>query len=209
MLDIEYKGGNSIVITTKGLKFVVDPNTSILGLKNVNVKDAVVLATESRFLTDSEDSRLTIEGPGEYEVGDASIRGIAAERHIDAGGFGSTIYRMSVGEVRLAVIGNIAANLDEDQLEAIGVVDVVVIPVGGGGYTLDAVNATKLVRQIDPKVVVPVHYAENGVSYEVSQDALKLFIDELGVDVESVEKYKLKSSAGLPPAMMIVEIKRS
>ena len=209
MLDIEYKGGNSVVVTTKGLKLVVDPNISILGLKDVNTKDAIVLATEPRFLTDDEDAKLVIEGPGEYEVGDVSIRGIAATRHIDNGAFGSTVYRISLGEIRVAVIGNIAANLDEDQLEAIGVVDMVIVPVGGGGYTLDAVAATKLVRQIDPKVIIPVHYAESGLSYEVPQDDLKLFTDEISVEVEAVDKYKLKSSAGLPPAMMIVEIRRT
>src|SRR5690606_35815909 len=101
----------------------------------------------------------------------------------------------------------IAGNLSEDQLEAIGVVDIGIVPVGGGGYTLDGVNAARLIRQIDPKVVVPVHYADSGVSYEVPQDDLKLFTDELGAPVETVDKYKVKSMATLPPTMTIVEIK--
>lgn len=211
MFDIEYKGGNSVVVATKGLKLVSDPGLSMVGLKDVNAKDALTLATEPRFLADTTDARLVIDGPGEYEIGDFSIRGIAATRHIDTEDVtpASTMYRIVIGEARIALLGNIAGNLNEDQLEAIGVVDIVIIPVGGGGYTLDAVSAARLIRQIDPKVVVPIHYADNGVKYEVPQDELKLFTDELGVLVETVEKYKVKSLAALPAAMTIVEIKRS
>lgn len=211
MFDIEYKGGNSVVIATKNLKLVSDPKLSLIGLKDVGVKDAVELATEARFGLNSSDARLTIEGPGEYEVGDFSIRGIAATRHIDTAAepSGTTVYRITLGEVRIALLGNISPDLDEDQLETIGVVDIVILPVGGGGYTLDGVNAARLVRQIDPKVVIPVHYADSGISYEVPQDSLQLFTDELGVSIETVEKYKLKSAAMLPPAMTVVEIKRA
>jgi L-ascorbate metabolism protein UlaG (beta-lactamase superfamily) len=210
-MEIEYKGGNGLVFATKNSKLVTDPNLSMVGLKDVSVKGAIQLATEPRFLVDAADATLTIEGPGEYEVGDFSIRGVAATRHIDteAEPSGTTIYRIEVGEIRIALLGNIAANLDEDQLEAIGVVDILVIPVGGGGYTLDSVGAAKLVRQIDPKVVVPVHYAEAGVNYEVPQDSIDLFKTEMGLPVETVEKYKLKSSASLPAALTIIEIKRT
>jgi len=210
MFDIEYRGGNSIVISTKGLKLVSDPKLSLLGLKDLNVKDMVELATESRFLTGTLDSRLSIEGPGEYEVGDFSIRGIRAIRHIDSDsvGFGSTLYRIAVGDIRIALIGNIVSNLTEDQLEEIGVVDILIIPVGGAGYTLDSVGAAKLVRQVDPKVIIPIHYADSSLVYEVPQDPLKLFTDEISAPIEIVDKYKLKSAASLPPVMTIVEIKR-
>jgi hypothetical protein len=69
MFEIEYKGGNCVVFTTKAAKLVVDPKLSLIGMKDYNTKDALVLGTESRFLSSSNDERLTIEGPGEYEVG--------------------------------------------------------------------------------------------------------------------------------------------
>lgn len=211
MLEIEYKGGNGVVIATKASKLVVDPKLSAIGLKDLSVKGAIQLATEPRFLVDGEEANLVIEGPGEYEAGDFSIRGVAATRHIDTESdvSGTTIYRIDAGEIRIALLGNIAADLTEDQLEAIGVVDVVIIPVGGGGYTLDHVSATRLVRQIDPKAVIPVHYADAGISYEVPQDSLELFTNELSLPLETVEKYKLKSSSSLPATMTIVEVKRS
>ncbi len=211
MFDIEYKGGNSIVVATKGLKLVSDANLSVVGLKDLNVKDMVELGTEPRLLSGSSDTRLTIEGPGEYEIGDFSIRGIPAMRHIDAESerAGTTMYRIVVGDISMVLLGNIAGKLSEDQLEAIGVVDVVVIPVGGGGYTLDGTDAARLIRQIDPKAVIPVHYADDNLKYEVPQDSLDTFVGELGAPLESVDKYKLKSSASLPAVMTIIEIKRS
>lgn len=211
MFDIEYKGGNSIVIATKRSKLITDPKLSVIGLKDLAVKDAVEVATEERFLTSSLDARLVIEGPGEYEVGDFSIRGIPATRHLDAEASEpiSTIYRIDVAEVRLVLLGNVAANLTEDQLEAIGVVDIAILPVGGGGYTLDHVNAARLARQIDPKVVIPVHYADASLHYEVPQDSLELFTKELGAPTEVTPKYKLKSAAALPEVMTMAEVKRS
>lgn len=211
MFDIDYKGGNSVVIATKNLKLVSDPKLSIFGLKDANVKDALELATESRFLIESSEARLAIEGPGEYEIGNFSIRGIAATRHIDteAEKAGTTMYRIVIGDVSIALLGNITGKLSEDQLEAIGVVDIAIIPVGGGGYTLDGTDAARLIRQIDPKVVIPVHYADTSLSYEVPQDDLSVFISELGAPVETVDKYKVKASASLPAVMTVFEVKRS
>lgn len=211
MFDIEYKGGNTVIISTKSLKLVTDPKLSLIGLKDVVSKDMIELATEPRFIVNSPDARLVIEGPGEYEIGDFSIRGIPATRHIDteAEASGTTIYRIAVGEVNLALIGNIAAKLNEAQLEAIGVVDIVIIPVGGNGYTLDSADAAKLIRQIDPKVVIPVHYDDKALTYEVPQDDMSAFKAELSASIEAVDKYKLKSAASLPASLTLIELKRT
>lgn len=211
MFDIEYKGGNTVVISTKKATLVTDPKQSLVGLKDLIVKGAIELSTEERFALNSEDARLVVEGPGEYETTDFSIRGTAARRHIDTEDdqLLSTIYRIEVGDVRIALLGNIADKLSEDQLEELGVVDIVILPVGGTGYTLDATAATSLVRQIDPKVVIPVHYADKALKYEVPQDALSTFVAELGAPVETVPKYKVKSAAVLPLALTVIEVTRS
>jgi L-ascorbate metabolism protein UlaG (beta-lactamase superfamily) len=211
MFEIEYKGGNSVVIATKKSTLVSDPNLSVVGLKDVSVKDAVEVATEARLALNSPDARLLIEGPGEYEMGDFSIRGTVATRHIDTTADEplSTIYRIEVGDVRIALLGNISGKLTEEQLEVLGVIDIAIVPVGGGGYTLDATSAASIVRQIEPKVVVPVHYAGSGVKYEVPQDELATFIKELGAPVETIAKFKVKSATTLPPVLTIIEVTRS
>lgn len=211
MFELEYKGGNSLVIASKKTVLTVDPKASLIGLKDLKVKDTVELATEARFCVESPDAAIIIEGPGEYEVGDFTIQGIAATRHIDTPEQEklSTMYRIESGDVRTALIGNIDPKLSEEQLEAIGVVDVLVLPVGGGGYTLDATSAAAIVRQIEPKVVIPVHYAAAGVAYEVPQDTLEVFVKELGAPVEQVGKAKIKAASALPAVMTVWEVARS
>lgn len=212
MFDIEYKGGNSVVISTKDTTVVIDPKRSVVGLKDMTYKEGVQLATESRFAVDDSSFRVSLEGPGEYEVGDISIRGIAAARHIDSDDSikASTIYGIKINEIKVVVLGNIDPKLSEEQLENIGMVDAIIIPVGGGGYTLDATGASQIVRQIDPKIVIPIHYADKGVVYEVPQDDLEVFMKELGAPTEDQgAKYKIKSAANIPESLTVMVIERS
>ena len=211
MFDIEYKGGNTVVIATKKAKIATDPKLSLVGLKDANVKDAIELATEERFALNSADAKIRIECPGEYEVADFSIRGVATRRHIDSAQDPklATIYRIEVGDVKIALLGNIDPILTDDQLELIGLIDIVILPVGGGGYTLDATSAAQILRQLDTKVVIPIHYRDSNLKYEVPQDSLEVFTKEFGGEIETVAKYKVKSRSALPQVQTIVELTRS
>ncbi len=212
MFEIEYKGGNGLVLSTKKASIVVDPKTSVVGLKDLNVKDAIEIATEERFALNAADAKLVIEGPGEYGVADFDIRGVAAQRHLDTESDPkrSTMYRIEAGDIRVALIGNIYEKLTEDQLEQLGVVDIAILPVGGGGYTLDPEGAATIVRAVDPRVVIPVHYNDGALKYEVPQAEVDEFVTALGVPAEDVTgKYKLKNAAALPPTLTIIKLARS
>ena len=139
-MELEYKGRNTVVISTKGANLVVDPKASVVGLKDVSTKDAIEVATEARFALNNDAAKLTIEGPGEYGVAGFDIKGVAAQRHLDTEGqpLASTMYRVEALDVRIAVLGNVYEKISETQLEDIGVVDILILPVGGNGYTLDA-----------------------------------------------------------------------
>lgn len=211
-MEIEYKGANAIIISTKKGTVVVDPVLTHVGLKNVPVKGMIQVATEARFAVESDDTVLSIESPGEFGVANFDIKGVAAQRHLDTkeDPKHSTMYRMRVNDdVRVAVLGNIDATLTDDQLEALGVIDVLILPVGGNGYTLDATSAAAITRSVDPKVVIPVHYADSAVKYEVPQDTLETFTKELGSPVEETTKFKLKQSSALPQTLTIVTVTRS
>ena len=211
MFEIEYKGGNGVVLSTKKAVLNIDPRLSVVGLKDIKTKDEVELATEERFVVENSDARIIIDRPGEYEVGDFTIRGTAATRHIDTAENDklSTIYRVECGDVRIAILGNVVPKLTDEQLESIGVVDILIIPVGGGGYTLDATSAAAIVRQVEPKVVIPIHYADSALRYEVPQDSIDTFVKELGAPLESGAKFKVKSAASLPPVLTITQLLRS
>lgn len=210
MFDIEYKGANAVIFTTKNVKVVFDPRLSLVGKKDLSVEDVVEVLTEDRFASTVGNPRVQFDSPGEYEVADVGLAGFPAQRHIDAGGNNSTIYKLLIGGVRIAVLGNIDPKLSEEQLEQIGVTDIVVLPVGGGGYTLDATAAAVIVKQIDPRVVIPVHYSDPELAYEVPQDVLDTFLKEVGASgIDAGTKWKVKSAEALPEQLTVVKIDRS
>ena len=72
-------------------------------------------------------------------------------------------------------------------------VDILVMPVGGNGYTLDPVGGLKLIKAIEPKLVVPTHYADKALNFPVPQQDLSNALKELGMEPkETVAKLKIK-----------------
>lgn len=211
MFDIDYKGGNTLVITTKKATVVIDPKLSVVGLKDLLIKDAVELSTEERFSVKNVDAKLKISVPGEYGVGDVDIKGIAARRSIDAEDkpLSSVIYKLSIGDNRIAILGNIFGKLTDEQLEEIGLIDILILPVGGSGYTLDAISAAKLTMKIEPKVVIPVHYSDSALKYEVPQEEVDLFLKEINAPNEKVTKYKVKSGNVFPTTLTAIVLERN
>lgn len=207
-MEIEYKGANCIVIKTKQATIVVDPKLSTVGLKDQASKADAQLATQSQFVVEGD--VLAFNSPGEYELSNISIVGIAAQTHTDTPeeGMRATMFRVDTGEVAIAIVGHVVAPLTDDQLEGLGVVDIAVVPVGGNGYTLDAHAAVQVVRQLDPKLVIPTHYNDADVRYEVPQADLEPFVKELGVAVEDMPKLKIKGGA-LPETLSLVTLQRT
>lgn len=212
MFEITYHGGNAIKINTKQKALYIDANVVPYGLKKLAMRASdVQIVTEPRFSVDDATLDVPVFNmPGEYEIGPFSIRGIAAQRHIDAeNSLQTTIYRVEVGGIAIAVLGNIAPKLNESQLESLGVVDILLIPVGGTGYTLDAKDAAAIVKQVDPKLVIPTHYQDGGLEYEVPQESVEAFVSEVGSVHQSADKYKIKSVNDLPGAREILVIRRT
>ncbi len=210
MLEIEYLGRNAIALVVKNGKLFIDPATGLIdkgSLKKIKYE----LLTESDFSASENEDVVSLDGPGEYEVGDFNIKGKSAKRHIDteADVEASTIYRIETMGFNIGVVGNVDSVFGEDKLEFMGVLDILILPVGGGGYTLDGRDAAKIVKEVDPKVVIPIHYKESGVDYEVPQEGVDEFISQVGLQVNEVDKLKFKNVNELPPSMTVYKLKRS
>jgi L-ascorbate metabolism protein UlaG (beta-lactamase superfamily) len=191
-VDLQFYGANCISLTHKGTRIVIDDNLAELGAKAVVKADDVALFTGSH--EGKSNARLAFDGPGEYEVGDTSVIGIAARGHMDeAGTQKATMFKLVTGELSVLVTGHIYPELNDAQLEAIGMVDLLVVPVGGNGYTVDPVGALKLIKDIEPKLVIPTHYADKSLKYPVPQQELAAALKELAMEPkETVSKLKLK-----------------
>ena len=194
-MDIQFYGANCLVFTTKGVRVVVDDNLATLGVKSITKPGDIVLFT-SAHAAPAVETKLVIDGPGEYEVSDVSVYGIPARSHLDEEGrHSATMYKVLTKELSIFIPGHIYPDLSDDQLEAIGMVDVMAIPVGGNGYTLDPVGALKMIKKIEPKLLIPTHYATKGINYPMPQQELQVALHEISMEPkETTSKLKLKAA---------------
>ncbi len=194
-MELQYFGGNCIKLTTKEASIVIDDNLEQLGLKSIVKPNDITLHTNSADELEDK-AHFAINRPGEYELSNISIIGIPAQLHIDEKGTNkAVIYKIVVGDIRVVVVGHIYPELDEKQLEQIGMMDILVVPVGGNGFTLDSKGAQKLIKDIDPKVVIPTNYADKAVKYPVPVTDLDSVLKELAVEPkEKLAKLKIKNT---------------
>jgi L-ascorbate metabolism protein UlaG (beta-lactamase superfamily) len=201
-MDIEYYGANCFRIKTKGSSIVIDDNLEAIGAKSVT-KDKDVVVYTSEMLKDKKalsKARLVLDSAGEYEVGDVSVKALQTRAHMDEEGVETaTVYQFLYENMSVIILGHIHPDLSDDVIEMAGGTDVLVVPVGGNGYTLDVVGATNVIKKIEPDAVVPSQYAIKGLNYEVLANPLDEFMKTSGMQsAEPIDSYKVgKSSAEL------------
>lgn len=192
-MELQFYGANCLRINTKKASLIVDDNLAELGQKSFTKADDIAIFTGAHG-EPKVAVKMAIDQPGEYEMSDVSIQGIAARSHLEeAGQQTATMYKILADDIRVAVLGHIYPELSDSQLEALGTVDVLIIPVGGSGYTLDAVGALQLIKKIEPTIVIPTHYADKDIQYPVPQASLEDALKELAMEPAStVPKLKIK-----------------
>ncbi len=206
-MELEYLGANCIKLSSKKKTFIVDDNLSKFGLKSPAKNDHVMLFTSTDLGRNVEKNNFVIDSPGEYEVANVSITGIPTKNLLNPEA-DNTVFRFVVDDVRVVIVGNSSPELSDDELEAIGTVDILLIPVGGGGVTLDGINALKVIKAIEPKVVVPTYYSEKGINYSKELLDLDHALKEIGMELtDTVEKFKLKNM-NFSDAMQFIALKR-
>ncbi len=208
-MDLQFYGANCVVAAGKQARIVIDDNLTELGAKNVTKEGDIVLLTAAHNQP-AQAVKLVVDQPGEYEVAGVSIYGIAARGHMDEEGKKTaTMYKLVVDDLSVLVTGHIYPELSDDQLEAIGMVDVMLVPVGGNGYTLDGVGALKLIKKVEPKVVIPTHYDDPKLAFPVPQQPLEQALKNLAMEPkESVTKLKLKP-ADLGDVTQLIVLEKS
>ncbi len=208
-MDIQFYGANCIVLATKQSRVVVDDNLAELGAKTVAKEGDVALFT-GPHANPTQNPTLMIDHPGEYESASVSIYGIGARAHMDEEGKKTaTIYKVIAEDLNLLFTGHIYPELSDEQLENIGMVDVMFVPVGGNGYTLDPIGALKLIKKIEPKLVVPTHYDDGKLTFPVPQQTLEQALKALAMEPkETVAKLRLKP-ADLGETTQLAVLERS
>ena len=141
-----------------------------------------------------------IEGPGEYEVSGVMIAGVRTfhDKHKGAELGNNTAYVIHLDDVVFCHLGDLGHELTTHQLDEIGNVDVLFIPVGGG-ETIGPSEAVSVISQLEPRIVIPMHYALPGQrSFANDLAGVDKFTHEIGMK-EVVEEEKVTvTSANLP-----------
>ncbi|HVE80790.1 MAG TPA: MBL fold metallo-hydrolase [Candidatus Dormibacteraeota bacterium] len=187
-MEVTYFGMNCVRLTGKGVSIICDPYADLSAAKG---SFDVILLSQDEGVTAPPGPGMIIDGPGEYEVKNCLITGVPATLHTEEEGNNSTIYSILIDGVRVLHLGNISPKLADSQIEAIGEVDVLTIPVGGHGLTLDATAAAEIISQLEPKYIIPTHYDDGKTKYSVAQDKLEVFLKEIGAHPEPVGKLKV------------------
>lgn len=204
-MEFQYFGGNCMRIVTKDVSVIIDDNLVELGQKSQTKAGDVAIYTAAHT-EPTVDTRIVIDQPGEFEVSKLSIVGLSARSHMDEEkAKTATIFKLVSEDIRVLVVGHIYPDLSDSQLETIGVIDIMIIPVGGNGYTLDGVGALKVIKSIEPKIIIPVHYADKQLTYPVEQQELAFVMQNLGMEAkEPINKLKIRSSDLLEGTQIVV-----
>jgi L-ascorbate metabolism protein UlaG (beta-lactamase superfamily) len=149
-----------------------------------------------------------VSGPGEYETKGVFIQGISAfhDNSLGKERGQTTIFVIEAEELRICHLGDLGQKeLNSEQMEKIGEVDVLMIPVGGA-YTIDAKDTVKIMSQIEPKIIIPMHYSLPKL--KVKLDDLDKFLKTMGIrKIEPVPKLTVKKKDISEEEVKIVALK--
>jgi L-ascorbate metabolism protein UlaG (beta-lactamase superfamily) len=194
-MTISWYGQSCFRLESKGVSVLIDPFSKDIGLRVPRLNDNVFLVSHEHYDHNNVEGvppeAFVVRGPGEYEKSGVYVEGIMSyhdnmqgtERGLN------TIYVIRMEDMRLCHMGDFGqAKLTDEQVEAIGDIDILFIPVGGK-YTIDGKEAAEIVKQIEPKIIIPMHYKVTGLNVDI--DSPQKFLKEIGLKPEEVDIFKI------------------
>lgn len=194
-MTITWFGHSCFRVETKDISILIDPFSKDIGLRPPRIKDDLVLVTHQHYdhnnVSEANSEAFIIDGPGEYEKQGIQVRGIKSFHDKSEGkerGL-NTVYLIKAEDMTICHLGDFGQDKFEDhQLEEIGDVDILMVPVGGT-YTIDYKEAVSVVSQIEPKIIIPMHYKIKDLKLEIAGP--EKFLKEIGLTPEKVDKFKI------------------
>ena len=200
-MDITWLGHSCFRIKGRQATVITDPYSPDFGYSLGKPTAGIVTVSHQHpghsFVEGIGGEPRPVTGPGEYEISGVLIIGIATFHDAERGNKNgrNTVYLMEVDEVAVCHLGDLGHVLTSEQAELIDNVDVLLLPVGGVS-TIDAPMAAEIVRQLEPKAVVPMHYKTEALSRELAP--VDRFLKEMGLkEVTSQPKLSF-TKANLP-----------
>jgi L-ascorbate metabolism protein UlaG (beta-lactamase superfamily) len=201
-MNINWRGQSCFQITSSQNKnnqvsIVIDPYDDSIGLKAPKLQADVLLIShdhrDHNNIKAVSGDPLIINGPGEYDVKEAVINGIPGFHDNSQGSEKGTItiYTIETEEIKLCHLSDLGQKeLTSEQLDKIGDIDILMIPIGGT-YTINSAEAIKIMAQIEPKIIIPMHYKIPKLNIKL--DGVDNFLKDLGIkNLETLPKLSIK-----------------
>jgi L-ascorbate metabolism protein UlaG (beta-lactamase superfamily) len=210
-LEITYLGHSAFRLRGKEVSVVTDPYAPEPGISMGKPQAQIVTvshggANHSPAQGVGGEPRI-VHGPGEYEIENLLITGVATASEPGRGAL-NTAYVVRFDDLTVCHLGDMSGKLSDAQVEAIGNIDLLLVPVGGGNV-LGPRDASTVINQLDPKIVVPMHYAMDGSTAE-GLEPVDHFCRELGM-TEITREPKLSANRSSLPSevrVVVLEAKR-
>ena len=212
-MDITYLGHSSFKIRGKTATVITDPYDAVaVGLKFPKHVEADIVTVshdhgDHNAVSQVEGNPFVIRGPGEYEIKGIGIVGLSVYHDDQKGELRgrNTIYRIEVDGVSVVHLGDLGHMLTSEQVDELDGVNVLCIPVGGL-HTIDAATAVHLINEIEPSVVVPMHYGRPELNQKIFSQLspLSVFLKEIGKEGISSQPKLVLSKDKLPAEMQVV-----
>ncbi len=200
-MDIIWHGFSCFTIKSKNGTIVTDPYSPEVGLKLPALKADIVVTSRKQKAHNNvaaiQGSTQIITWPGEYEIKGVAISAqkLVQEEEKKKAGKEVMVFTFDVEGVRICLLGDIGKGLDESLIESIGNVDILLIPVGGND-TLDAKTAHAVVEELEPRAVIPMHFAIPGMKEKY--DDVAPFMKLCGATAEPKDKFSINAKSDLP-----------
>ncbi len=209
-MEITWYGHFCFRMMERGMAAVVcDPfDHKIVGYDPLKLKADIVTVSidnaEHNFTTSVKGDPHLITGPGEFEIGGVFITGVQTNGHAKKSEDEprNTLYVFDYNGLTVAHFGQIDRVPTQAEVEALGPVNIALIPVGDA-TSLNAAKAAEVISLIEPNIVIPMHYATDGS--QIQLDELNKFLKEMGIsETEHVPLLKMSSSTTLPEETRVI-----
>ena len=209
-MEINWHGLSCFRLTERGLATVVtDPyDHKAVGFELLKLRGEIVTVSHDapghNFVTSVKGHSRVITGPGEFEIGGVFITGVQTNKKSKSSTkeLRNTLYVFDYDGVTVAHLGDVQRVPSQTEIENLGGVNVVLVPVGGGSG-LNAAKAAEIVSLLEPGFVIPMHYEVPESNLQL--DPLNRFIKEMGVGtVEPIPSLKVTRSTVPSEARVVV-----